>query len=501
MGTKSLYFPQKGPIFWHRSGGGNSVTFAALASLAILLLALFLGLAIAILPWQFVIVGVGMPILLITGLVYPLVVFGAGLLLMFGIVPEFLMTALPLGGARIRPPELMLIFLFVIICFRVSVDQEPYLVLLAPVRWLIIVLLLGLLLGLVRGRLFASNQLAFADARQFVGWLALPITLWFMQKQPTAMVRLVVGISVIAGLLMMGQFVFGVKLIYGFRGAENLSSEFSDIMRSAIGGGLFLLVFTSYYLYLRSCHSAALRWLYLIGSIICLGGIVVSFNRAVWAGFLLGGALTIILKPKTKNSQAVSIIALISILLLSCAGVLIFKPRAAEAVYERVASIMTEGRRGSSLGFRFDENQQALTALRKNPVLGVGLGGEYKQVFRQQGIGGGFDTESSYIHNGYLSLWLKLGIFGLLLPIFIMAAVVLMYRRLVVKVEDTADPTLRIFGLPALATVAMMFVSAVTSPDWSTLGQCSVLGILLAIIITQYARVRVIAGSKGGHVA
>lgn len=445
-----------------------------------LFFAVFFGLAAAVLPWQFVVGLLGLPVLLLVGAAMPTVLFVAALLLLFGIMPEFIMAALPLGGATLRPAELVLIFCFVVVMARVllnGIDLKP---LLQPLRWPLVFLICGLVLGFVKGKLLSNNALALADARQYVGWLALPVGLWFGIQYPGRLQRIIIGVALLAATLMILQLALGVQLIFGFRGAEYLSKDFSDVTRSAIGGGLFFLGYAAYRLFLHACDGERWRWTALFGSLIASGGIVASFNRAVWAGFAVGALLLLIFKPRTRHSAFAPFIVLFTFVCIGVAGLLVAKPRVADALIERVASIKDEGRRGSSLGFRFDENEQALEALRRSPITGVGMGGEYKRVYRQLSTAGSFDTEITFIHNGYLSLWLKLGLPGLLFAVALLLVVVRYCRN--GRHQNDSGSQERMAGL---TTIFLVYISATTAPDWSTSSSLAALASILALMYCQ----------------
>lgn len=459
---------------------GSRINAAALVvPLVGLILAVIFGLASAVLPWQFLVGILGLPVLLVVGAAMPTMLFVAALLLLFGIMPEFIMAALPLGGATLRPAELVLIFCFVAVLARVLLSRMDLLTRLKPVRWPLAVLICGFVLGLVKGKLLSSNALALADARQYVGWLALPIGLWFTIAHPGRLQRIVIGIALLASALMIVQFGLGVQLIFGFRGAEQLSKDFNDVTRSAIGGGLFFLGYAAYRLFLHACDGQRWRWVALAGCLLAVGGIVASFNRAIWAGFAVGALVLLIMKPRTRHSAVLPFVILFTFFCFGVAGLFVTKPRAADAIVERIASVSDEGRRGSSLGFRIEENQQALEALRRSPLVGVGMGGEYKRVYRQLSKAGSFDTEIAFIHNGYLSLWLKLGAFGLVLPAVLLIAGWRL-RRATVKSGQLA-------GTAGFACLILLLVSMLTSADLSTSSGTAAIGCVLALMLAARA--------------
>lgn len=477
---------------------------AAVKVLVFCFFGVFFGLASAVLPWQFVVAILGLPIVIFLAFSMPLAAFLLSLLLMFGLVPEFILASIPLAGARLRPPELLLMLVLVAISLRAwAIHDWRFL---QPLRalWLPLSLLVaGLAGGFVYGKVILRNELALADARQFIGWCSLPVALWMSVHRQKWFERVILLLSLASATVMLLQFTTGVQFIYGFRGAESLSREYSDVVRSAIGGGLFLLAYSAYLLYLRSCSDARHRWWYLLGTLVLVGGLVVSMNRAVWAGFALGGLFVILFRPRGSRSQMPSLLGIVLMLSLMAGLTYTIKPRLFEAVLDRALSVAEEGQRGSSLGFRFEENRQATAALSRSPVLGVGMGGEYKRAFRQVEKSGSFDTETSFIHNGYLALWLKLGIAGVAFCLALAVGLTLMYLKTARHDRGPQASESRVRAFAGLACVICFYVSALTSPDFSSLGQLAALGIVITPILLAWASVRSVAvgGVPGGLAA
>lgn len=78
-------------------------------------------------------------------------------------------------------------------------------------------------------------------------------------------------------------------------------------------------------------------------------------------------------------------------------------------IFDRVLSIGTATETDVSLLNRFSEWETVWALIRANPILGYGIGTEFgffDAIFR-------FTWVKSYVHNGFLLLWYKLGVFGL----------------------------------------------------------------------------------------
>lgn len=446
------------------------------------LVAVFFGLASAVLPPIFLLAFFSIPLAVVLAVAFPTLAFSGALVLMFGLLPPSIFASLPLGGATLRPPELILMLLLITLGFR-SLGTWGYLA--KPIKPLIVPLLVlccGLLIGLAKGKLFLKNPQAMAEARQYFGWLALPLALWIASHRPGKLHVIVMWIALLASAVMVFQLGSGIQLIYGFRGAEELSKDFKDITRSAIGGGTLFLCYAAYYLFGKFCDDTKNRFFTFLVLLLVVGGVAATFSRAVWAGAVAGGLVFLFITPKLKGSKAGTALlfataALTGVLMLGIAA-----PRVGAAIEDRVLSVADEGKKGSSIGFRFDENGQAIESIKKSPILGIGLGGEYKRVFRQGEAGGGFDIETSFIHNAYLALWLKLGLAGLLFPAFLAFCLYTELRKLR-KTPNTAQTPISEYA--ALATIAMMYVESITSPDWSQQGHISAASVMLVIFLSR----------------
>ncbi|WP_295750795.1 O-antigen ligase [Undibacterium sp.] len=447
-------------------------------------LAIFFGLASAVLPPKFLLMFGSIPLAILMAGLFPALAFSAVLVIAFGLLPQFLFGSLSLGGASLQPAELLILLIFSILIFR---GEGLWRSALLPAKSLILpfcLLAAGVALGFFQGKILAHYKYAGADFRQYVGWLALPVALWLNRRYPGIVRRIVLYIALGAACAMVFQMVSGIQIIYGFRGSEGLTKEFNDVKRSAIGGGELFLVYSAYYLFAHFCDSDSFRKTALFGLILVLGALVASFSRGVWASALLGALVFLLISPKFKRSKSLyTLIALVSATVFGL-GLSVAVPRVGEAMVDRVLSIAQEGKKGSSVGFRLYENQQAWKSIQESPILGKGVGAEYKAVFRQVELGGGFDTEKSYVHNAYLGIWLKLGIFGFIFPFFL---TFLLFRSVFSrrKTDHQLELQLRTARLSSCAAFSSLIGVAVyglTSPVWSTFSAIAVSSCLIVLI-------------------
>lgn len=142
-----------------------------------------------------------------------------------------------------------------------------------------------------------------------------------------------------------------------------------------------------------------------------VGGLVLTQSRGYWLAFILGAViifLTIDRKSKIKVLiYLFSLLGLVSIIIsLYFSDLFMFVLNALLARFESIGS----GKLDISLYERFLESQTVLSLILDNPISGYGFGHFYtkKILFYANFI------ETSYVHNGYLAVWFKFGILGLL---------------------------------------------------------------------------------------
>ena len=464
----------------------KQMAFRAIGWLLLIFVMLILGIACAILPPLYILLFGSMLLSLVFAVIFPSAAFFVFLLLVFGLLPSFLMSSLPLGGATIRPPEMILGFLLIVLSLK-NIDRIQQIMSPAKViAWPLYLLVMGLLVGFVVGKFLYHNELALAEFRQYFGWLALPVALFLADSKPGILHKMVIGISIVASLLMIFQLLTGIQVIYGFRGAEELSKSFVDIKRSAIGGGVLFQVYSAFWLFGHSCEGDRYRNWSLLGLSIIIGGIVAGFSRGVWAGLVVGGLVFLMMSPDIKKKKS-SRLLFLGILLVS-AGLVVAAafPRIGESVVDRVTGIDKEGGRGTSVGFRLNEASQAWEKIKAHPITGLGLGAEYKRTFRQ-GTADGFNIEASFIHNAYLALWIKLGLAGVLFPFALLIYLTVNLRKgmkVMLVVSKLSEPMGSLLEQTAVfSTLVMMLVYSVSSPEWSQQGDIAAFATLLAIYL------------------
>jgi hypothetical protein len=160
-----------------------------------------------------------------------------------------------------------------------------------------------------------------------------------------------------------------------------------------------------------------------------------SYNRASWATIAVCVALIAVLRPGrrlplrgTRIALALAIIGTCTYL-LSSSGVL---GHDAQAVTTRLRSVISPQLADDpSYADRKLENRDALRAIERSPVTGVGVGALYgaRRVTYRPDLQRDVFQDRPYVHNSFLYLYLQLGLLGVLVMGWIGARVLGEVRR------------------------------------------------------------------------
>ncbi|HEX2096857.1 MAG TPA: O-antigen ligase family protein [Solirubrobacterales bacterium] len=209
--------------------------------------------------------------------------------------------------------------------------------------------------------------------------------------------------------------------------------------------------------------------------------IVVSFNRNMWLGIVLGFVLIAIVGGtvvRTRLATAVAV-AVAGIALLVLFGSSTTSSRVVEPVVQRGATIFDPGRvtREASFRDRAEETEAAWRTARQNLLLGVGVGAPFGLVVVNQTGPHSFElTPQLFLHNQYLYLLLIAGIPGLLAFVAFLGTPVLhAFRR------SPRDPPIAACAVG----IALIMISSVVAIYFTVEDMTAVLGLLAGVLIAD----------------
>ncbi len=320
-----------------------------------------------------------------------------------------------------------------------------------------------MLWGYFYGVKYLNNNSVFAlgEFQQTLAFLIFPSLLVCFDEKTAfnKLIRLTAAIGLLIGIASIFQYATGVSLGGRVEQLETLGNIDGNIIRATIPGKLFLLfcLFILIPIVIRRDGGILTISVQFICICILAFALLVSFGRALWASAAFGifiSALFLGLRHSVKLTTIVIFLSFTGLSLLA-----IVSPAVYDAVIDRALSVTLEGRSSSSFGWRLSENAFAAQSIVKNPLLGIGLGGEYKPPLVATEL---FPNQTSYIHNSYYFIPLKFGTIGLVsFAVFIASVFISIFTAYSKK--NTEEE--RIFLGAAAGTLLGVLLLAVTQPE------------------------------------
>lgn len=235
--------------------------------------------------------------------------------------------------------------------------------------------------------------------------------------------------------------------------------------------------------------SVATRWRYRLvlagGLVLLLIALVLTFSRAQWVVVLFGFGLTVLLGRGRQRLHALAWITggftVVTALLFLVAGDKV--AAVLEGLVSRFATLSSATRSDISLISRFYEAQAALERIRVNPVLGYGVGVpfEFFDIISQTTL------KRTLIHNGYVSLWYRFGLWG---PILLGTAWLgAIWRGLKLWRLDEAPLLERAVGFGCALALICYFISTITANPFHNSDGLFIFALLSGMAAGTHARV------------
>jgi len=188
-------------------------------------------------------------------------------------------------------------------------------------------------------------------------------------------------------------------------------------------------------------------------------GVLVTQSRGYWLAFLLAAGIILLVVPRRRKliltvSVVLTIAGVVAIGIAVFGNVILL---VGYGIAERFLSIITATTSDISLVNRFAEAVGVWEYVKLNPVLGYGMGVEY----RVHDIIIDATVVKTFIHNGYIALWYKFGIWGVGMMFFFLGSVI--RRAYLVFKTKNLESTVRLGGLVVVASFTAFSMSALTS--------------------------------------
>ena len=187
-------------------------------------------------------------------------------------------------------------------------------------------------------------------------------------------------------------------------------------------------------------------------------GLIMTQARGFWLAFLFGTFALIILVRTPERIKILTTGSILSVLIIGVGHLLLgpFLNVILEGIFERFGSISTAFTQDISLVNRFRETSAVFEKIVVNPLIGYGPGVSYLfyDIVHQA-----TDTDS-FVHNGYLGLWYKYGLWGLGLILYFWYSTIKLGLR--AFRSDAADHWTRLAGLAGAIPLIALTISTLT---------------------------------------
>lgn len=207
-------------------------------------------------------------------------------------------------------------------------------------------------------------------------------------------------------------------------------------------------------------------------------GLILTQSRGYWLGFVFGMGVLFLFASWQKKGQ---------ILILAVGGLagalgigFMLAPEVMEllvaGIIDRIASLGTASSSDISLVNRFNEFEQVWAGIKRNPILGYGLGHEftYHNIIYEAHI------SQAFMHNAYLALWYKYGIVGVGLGLFVWFGSALKGLFLARRLDYSTIPSLLVLSASLVLFCEMMVGN--TSNPFVIEDGCLVVAFCMALV-------------------
>jgi O-antigen ligase len=426
-------------------GSASRLTLALLASG--LGLALFLGLSVAVLPW-FLLIALAVVV------VYPVLVFRMPWIAFAIYVAVVFMAP---GFKSADAITLGTLGLFV---WRWLLHRGPM-----PSRQIVrpyMVFLVGVGVAGALGLFFYRYpvSMVYGDGRGFVYWLWLPLLYSLATGHPDGIRSMARVLAFVAGLVTfvaLVQYFFGIRIITSGRVGGVDTGNLIET-RVQMHGFLFVTLAIVWSLVALVHHPKRAWWLTPV-LMLLLVALYVNFGRALWFWTLAA----VLLAAGVSGLRRGSALALLVFVGATTVGLTLaqVKPEILGNIVERFESVRDEGGPRSSYGWRKRENEAALLQISRSPLVGLGLGAEYRSWIVEIAR---FDEHTRYVHNSYIFLAVKAGLPALAA----LVALLLISWWRGYRGTRSADVPERTVRIAALASLPPLLGVSITQPELVT---------------------------------
>jgi O-antigen ligase len=333
------------------------------------------------------------------------------------------LPSLSVGGVTVGITDLLLITSLILLAFKLVMKSGTPTRSSRGVPFFVIFLFFGFISFLVGA--FSSNDginHAVRESRHFFLYFVF-LMVSFLDVDEKNLVRMshyivLVGFTLSLVSILIQTTGFRLPLIAGKVETLQTAGVYAEgVKKIAIIG--FSTVNFAFFLSFFSLVCRFRLWTFLLFISISLG-MLLSFSRGAWLGSFIALAVSapFVSRDIRRTLYAVSAVGLVIVFFLTLGSALGLLGQGVSAVAkgatERMLSLQTSSMgQDMSVISRIDEAKMVLKKVATRPFWGHGLGAIAQEVRWRTEAGREQLFETGYIHNGYLNMTFKLGLFGL----------------------------------------------------------------------------------------
>ncbi|NNE70895.1 MAG: hypothetical protein HKN29_11115 [Rhodothermales bacterium] len=300
------------------------------------------------------------------------------------------------------------------------------------------------------------------DLRFFIGeWLSLSfLALYFPVRE--VVTRHKYGLHAVMGaVLLLALWVF-VRNVLNYQQILLDAAYAWQVTRGRAVTNTSILMVPLFVSLVYLLHAPKLRKAWLSGTVFAIffAGLIISQSRGYWVAFAGACVVLLLVMPGRQRSRLIgigvaSIAGIIAIGYVVLGDVFIL---VATGMLDRVLSIGSAATTDISLINRFRETAVVWGKVMENPILGYGMGVPFS--FWDLTFLPPFHHVTTFLHNGYVALWYKFGLWGLVMVLYFWGNAI---WRAIRAYRLKGSAFLRLANLGVAGVLISLVISAITS--------------------------------------
>ncbi|MCL2140900.1 MAG: O-antigen ligase family protein [Dehalococcoidia bacterium] len=394
--------------------------------LSVVFIVMFIGVGAAFAPVQLAIFSL-VPIFFILACWQFRIAVLVMLVLACGLIPKALTPTIPLLGGRVRAEDMFLIMLVIIGAFRLIVraDRFKSSPLWYPLYYFAVLVVFSLLIAF-----FNHNKLKYImfETRTIFYWfyVALLFISIKCEKHLRTTLNLIIILSTLVAAVAVFQSLTGIQILTDARFSPLITGADvnRNINRSFLGGFQAFVVFSFVLMLVRLVRREISPYIALPVLLMIALGLIATFGRGVWAATFVVVFIASVWLGWRSFVRIWAVLFFIASMIASISFLIV--PELLDAIVSRTMSVSDEVQKGESWDWRVIEIEHGIKTIKKHPIRGIGLGGEYMPVLNKNMA----EEQTAMSHNSYLYIALKFGLLGLLFPAWLAVVVLLKTKQI-----------------------------------------------------------------------